>query len=82
VVRRAAAKNGARPKLPDRDVYWEELSGRVPTAVWDGSLLEYGTHVDGPAVIELPDTTIAVRPAQRAAIDEYGNAVVSLGGPT
>jgi N-methylhydantoinase A len=43
-------------------------------------LLEHGTRVDGPAVIELPDTTIVVRPAQRAAIDEYGNAVVSLGG--
>jgi N-methylhydantoinase A len=82
VVRRAAAGNGAGAKLPERDVYWEELSGRVPTAVWDGSLLEHGTRVDGPAVIELPDTTIVVRPAQRAAIDEYGNAVVSLGGPS
>jgi len=30
-------------------------------------------------VIELPDTTIVVRPGQQARIDEYGNAVVRLG---
>jgi N-methylhydantoinase A len=81
VVRRATANGGvADARRPARDVYWEELEGRVPTAVWDGSLLEQGTRVEGPAIIELPDTTIVVRPSHRAAIDEYGNAVVSLGG--
>jgi N-methylhydantoinase A len=60
-------------------VYWEELGDRLPTSVWDGSTLTPGTTVTGPAVIELPDTTIVVRPGHRAAIDEFGNAVVRFG---
>jgi N-methylhydantoinase A len=67
------AQNGTR------DVYWEELGDRLPTSVWDGSTLTPGTNVTGPAVIELPDTTIVVRPGHRAAIDEFGNAVVRFG---
>lgn len=83
VVRRSVASvvgQVTRAKRGERDVYWDELSARVPTAIWDGSLLTQGTAVEGPAIIELPDTTIVVRPGHRAAIDEYGNTVVSFGG--
>jgi N-methylhydantoinase A len=84
VVRRTlldAAPAGDRSGSAARDVYWEELGERVPTAIWDGSALTPGAAVDGPAVIELPDTTIVVRPGHRASIDEYGNAVVRFDGP-
>jgi N-methylhydantoinase A len=81
VVRRASADGPAgndSARIGERAIYWEELAGREPTGVWDGSLLVQGAAVDGPAIIELPDTTIVVRPGHHAVIDEYGNAVVQL----
>jgi N-methylhydantoinase A len=66
----------------ERPVYWEELRRRIPTVVWDGRLLSHGDRVPGPAIVELPDTTIAVRVNQHLSIDEYGNAVVTLGEPS
>jgi N-methylhydantoinase A len=81
VVRRAvsAERAGAvAAQRGHRDVYWEELGQRAPTAIWDGGQLLPGTTLEGPAVIELPDTTIVVRPGHRASIDEYGNAVVQV----
>jgi N-methylhydantoinase A len=59
-----------------RDVYWEELGARTSTTVWDGSGLAPGDALDGPAIVELPDTTIVVRPGSSVSIDRYGNAVV------
>jgi N-methylhydantoinase A len=75
VVERGAGGGGGGVSS-SRDVYWEELGSRVPTAVWDGSQLRPGDALDGPAIVELPDTTIAVRPGSSVSIDRYGNAVV------
>jgi N-methylhydantoinase A len=69
----AAGDGGVRGT---RDVYWEELGARTPTTVWDGSGLALGDVLDGPAIVELPDTTIVVRPGSSVSIDRYGNAVV------
>jgi N-methylhydantoinase A len=80
---------GAAPPEPrkeasrgKRDVYWFELSQRVSTAIWDGTKLVNGNELDGPAVVEFPDTTIVVRPWDSLRIDQYGNAVVSIGHDT
>jgi N-methylhydantoinase A len=83
----AVVRRSLESEVPDpgdapsgsREVYWEELSSRVATPVWDGSRLTQSSAVEGPAIIDLPDTTIVVRPGHRATIDEYGNAVVTLG---
>jgi N-methylhydantoinase A len=72
------AGNGAN--RGERSVYWEELAGRVPTAVYDGVHLAPGAVVPGPAIVEFPDTTIVVRPDSRASVDHYGNAVVQIAG--
>jgi N-methylhydantoinase A len=71
------ATNGGRSG--ERSAYWEELGGRVATAVFDGVHLRPGDVVPGPAIVEFPDTTIVVRPDSGASIDRYGNAVVRLG---
>ncbi len=65
------ARGGVRP------VYWPELRSRVATPVWHGEQLVAGNVVEGPAVVELPDTTVVVRPDARLEIDAFGNAVVS-----
>jgi N-methylhydantoinase A len=62
-----------------RPVYWTEARGLVDTPVirLDGGSVD-GT-IDGPALIELPDTVVAVRPGMTATFDEYGNLHVVTG---
>jgi N-methylhydantoinase A len=62
-------------------VYWAELGDFEPTPVFWGERLVAGNRVDGPAIIQVPDTTIVVHPAQAARIDPYGNVLVDLGAP-
>ena len=63
----------------ERPVVWYELGGQPqPTPIYDGRFLEPGVSVLGPAVIELPNTTIAVRPEQTASVDPGGTIVVHL----
>ena len=58
-----------------RDVYWAELNDRVETPVYHHVP---SSPLTGPALIELPDTVIVVRPGQRGKPDAAGNYVVDL----
>lgn len=68
----AAARGGTR------DVYWGELARHEPTAVFFGDELTRGSHVEGPAVIEMPVTTVVARPGDSASVDGYGSIVMNL----
>jgi N-methylhydantoinase A len=59
-----------------RAVYWRELGERRPTPIHDGPTLTPGAAISGPAVIEFPNTVIAVRPQQRAVVDADGSLTV------
>jgi N-methylhydantoinase A len=48
------------------------------TWVYDRARLPIDGSLDGPAVVEGPESTIVVRPDQRARVDGYGNVVVEL----
>ena len=77
----AAALAGPDPsaaKERSRPVYWPEAGKRLPTRVYDGLRLLPGNALDGPAVIELPGTTIALPLGDRAVIDRFGNTVITL----
>jgi N-methylhydantoinase A/oxoprolinase/acetone carboxylase beta subunit len=39
-----------------------------------------GAVVDGPAVVEMPETTIVVHPGQRGRVDALGSFVISVDG--
>ena len=69
------ARAGARP------VYWAELGDFALTPVFWGERLVAGNRVAGPAIIQVPDTTIVVHPGQAARIDAYGNVLVDLMAP-
>jgi len=56
----------------ERDVRWSDL-GQLPTPVYRGQTLRNGHRIDGPAIVELPDTTVVVRPGQVLRVDGYGN---------
>jgi N-methylhydantoinase A len=49
------------------------------TILWRPGLAS-GARIDGPAVIEEPNSTTFVPPGDRAVIDEWGNIVITLGG--
>lgn len=62
-----------------RAIYWPEAAKRLSTRVYDGLKLSAGNAIQGPAVIELPGTTIALPPGDGAVIDQFGNTVITLG---
>ncbi len=57
-------------------MYWPGPGEFVETDVYDGERLGAGATLDGPAVVQLPDTTVTVRPHQGATVDDYGNIVI------
>jgi len=63
----------------ERAVYWRELGARRATPIFWGPELQPGTKLAGPALVESPNTTIAIRPGQAFEIDRFGNAVLELG---
>jgi len=65
--------------LEPREVYWPGPSGFVETDIYDGRRLAPGDAFEGPAVVQLPDTTVTVRPHQRASVDDYGNVHITGG---
>ena len=78
----ATELGGPDPSTADeaaRSVYWPEAGTRLSTRVYDGLRLRPGNAIAGPALIELPGTTIALPPGDRAVIDRFGNTVITLG---
>lgn len=63
-----------------RAVYWEETRALADTPVYDGATLLPGNRLDGPTVVETPDTVVVVRPGQSLAVDAYGNFEIMLRG--
>ncbi len=62
-----------------RDVYWREFGEFRPTAVYDGPALSPGVSIDGPAIIDYPDTTVVLPPGASAGLDPLGNVVIDVG---
>lgn len=60
-----------------RRVYIDRL-GFVECPVYDGSLLQPGNLISGPAVIHEPDTTIVIYDKQEAMLDQHGMYVIEV----
>ena len=84
----------ARPRLPRigsngggvsdaqrgmRQVFFSDAAGFVETAIYDRARLSAGHIVPGPAIIEEVDSTTLVHAGYRAAVDDFGNLLVSPG---
>ncbi|MEM8752857.1 MAG: hydantoinase/oxoprolinase family protein, partial [Pseudomonadota bacterium] len=46
------------------------------TAIYDRLALPVGAVVDGPAILEQPDTTVLIEPGLRGAVDRFGNTII------
>jgi N-methylhydantoinase A len=66
----AAAQAGTRPVCLDG-------SGRfTETAVYDYARLRAGHVLDGPAIVEVPTTTVVVPAGRTATVDSLGNLII------
>jgi N-methylhydantoinase A len=61
-----------------RQAFWFELKCFSETPVYDGNLLGHGKVIAGPAIIEMPHTTILVHPGDQSEVDAYGNIFIDL----
>ncbi|TFG09125.1 MAG: hydantoinase/oxoprolinase family protein [Promethearchaeota archaeon] len=61
-----------------RKVYFHEKGEFIEPPIYDGQLLISGNFIQGPAIIEEPDTTIVVIPDSECLIDEYNNYVLKM----
>jgi len=74
IIKSKPAGPGSRQAVKaKRDVFFHEKGGHVTTLVYDGQKINPGNRLKGPAVIELPTTTIVVRPDQSVYMDAYFN---------
>jgi N-methylhydantoinase A len=79
ISRGGGAKSGQPTKKGERGVIWYEVGlERVPTPTYDGNTFVAGLTVEGPAIVEYPDTTLVVRPNQSARVSETGSVVVDV----
>lgn len=60
-------------QISAREVYWPNENEFVETAIHEGQGLSSDTRVDGPAVLQFPDTTVPIRPEQYATVDDIAN---------
>jgi N-methylhydantoinase A len=60
-----------------RSVYWPETHQREHTPVYRQDNIRPGAVIEGPAIIELPTTTVAVRPRQSLEADDMLNYFIS-----
>ncbi|HVW46342.1 MAG TPA: hydantoinase/oxoprolinase family protein [Solirubrobacterales bacterium] len=76
-----AGESGAagEPEPRTREVYWRELGGFHATPIHDAASCVSGFAVEGPAVIDLPVTTVVIPPGARGVVDEVGSIAIDVG---
>jgi N-methylhydantoinase A len=81
-VEKAFAKPvAAAGRLGTRTIFWPDRMERMESEVFDGRELRHGNRIAGPAVVELPYTSIAVGVGQTLHCDAFGNFVLRLEEP-
>lgn len=63
---------------PSREVFLDEAVGHVAVDIWDGLELQPGNEVEGPAVIDMPNTSVVIHQNQTASVNEYHDFEISL----
>ena len=80
---REIAANGQAPITAQkavRSVYFAERDGFVDCGVYDRYLLRAGSILPGPAIVEEMDSTTVIHPDYQAAVDRYGNLLLTRMG--
>jgi N-methylhydantoinase A len=67
------------PVSESREVYWRDLGGFQATDVIPGHSLGANFTFEGPAILDLPDTTVVVPPGASGRVDRLGSIVIDVG---
>ncbi len=59
-----------------RDVWWDS-GGPTRTPIYDRNVLTPGATIEGPAIVEAPDTTYAVCPGWKLVVNEFAFYVMA-----
>jgi N-methylhydantoinase A/acetophenone carboxylase len=57
-----------------RDVFWGD--GFLPTDIYERGLLQCGNRIEGPAIVEAPDTTYLIPKGWTYTVDKYLNGLL------
>jgi N-methylhydantoinase A len=68
----------AEARKADRPVYFPETRGYIRCAIYDRARLPVGARIEGPAVVEEPESTTVLPPGSTAEVDPWANLLVSL----
>ncbi len=78
-AKRKSRSDGKAARKGKREVFFTRPQRQfIDTPVYDYARLGVGATVRGPAVIELPFTTVLVPPAHKVTVDPYTNLVMEL----
>ena len=61
-----------------RKVYFAEAGGFVECPTYDRYRLTWGNMIKGPAIVDDKDATTVVHPGYQAAVDKFGNLILTL----
>lgn len=76
---RPGTREAAEARKPDRPVYVPERRGYVRCPIYDRARLPVGARIEGPAVVEEPESTTVLPPGAVAEVDRWANLVVTFG---
>ena len=77
---RLGERSSAAPLKEWRMVYFPETKGYTRCPIYDRRALVSGATIDGPAVIEDPESTAVLLPGDHARTDPFGNVIVTITG--
>jgi N-methylhydantoinase A len=75
---RPDTRNLTDARKSDRPVYFPETRGYGRCPVYDRRRLPVGARLEGPAVVEEPESTTVLPPGTTAEVDPWANLIVSL----
>jgi N-methylhydantoinase A len=71
--------NAARALKPPRPAHFAEAGGFVETRIYHRPALRPGDEIEGPAILEEPDSATVCPPGYRIAVDRFLNLVITRG---
>jgi N-methylhydantoinase A len=76
---RPGTRDVTEARKADRPAYFPETRGYVRCPVYDRARLPVGARLEGPAVVEEPESTTVLPPGTTAEVDPWANLLVTLG---
>jgi len=75
---KASSKSPNKALKTKREVWWNDRMEQ--TSIYEQRLLECGNMIDGPAIVESEDTTVALPERWRYTVDKYLNGKIEKTG--